>query len=186
MMPRWVRTALPAAAAPARTFDDVFREQFADLFAVLFRYLDRLTGDPALASDVAQEVLVRLHARGVMPDDVRAWAVTVAHNRLRSHYRDTRRRAWLLRWRPGAAPVADPAPRPDEAAEADARRATVRAALDRLPERERRMLLLRAEGHSYREIAQALRLAEASVGTLLARAKRAFLLAIGEDPRASE
>lgn len=36
------------------------------------------------------------------------------------------------------------------------------------------MLLLRAEGYSYRDIASALELNEASVGTLLARAVRAF------------
>ena len=36
------------------------------------------------------------------------------------------------------------------------------------------MLLLRAEGYGYRDIAAALGLHEASVGTLLARAKGAF------------
>ena len=50
----------------------------------------------------------------------------------------------------------------------------MRLALDQLPERERRMLLLRAEGYSYRDIAVALKLNEASVGVLLARAKREF------------
>jgi len=53
-------------------------------------------------------------------------------------------------------------------------RRRVRAAIDRVPAREREMLLLRAEGFSYREIAAALGLQETSVGTLLARAKRAF------------
>jgi len=46
------------------------------------------------------------------------------------------------------------------------------------------MLLLRAEGYSYREIASALQLNEPSVGTLLARAKRAFREAY-EKPDAS-
>jgi RNA polymerase sigma factor (sigma-70 family) len=50
----------------------------------------------------------------------------------------------------------------------------VRAAIHRLGERERQLLLLRAEGYGYRELAAALGLNEASVGTLLARAKRAF------------
>ncbi len=44
----------------------------------------------------------------------------------------------------------------------------------RMPERERHMLLLRAEGYSYREIAGALEINEASVGVFLARAKEAF------------
>jgi DNA-directed RNA polymerase specialized sigma24 family protein len=50
----------------------------------------------------------------------------------------------------------------------------VRRALDRLPERDRELLLLRAEGFSYRDIAQALALNETSIGTLIARAKLAF------------
>ncbi len=52
--------------------------------------------------------------------------------------------------------------------------AKVREALDRLSLRERELLLLRAEGYSYRDLAAVLELHEASVGTLLARAKRAF------------
>jgi RNA polymerase sigma-70 factor (ECF subfamily) len=50
----------------------------------------------------------------------------------------------------------------------------VRRALDRMPERDCNLLLLRAEGFSYRDIAAALELNEASIGTLLARAKTAF------------
>jgi RNA polymerase sigma-70 factor, ECF subfamily len=44
----------------------------------------------------------------------------------------------------------------------------------RLPERQRECLALRAEGLSYAEIAAALGVAPGSVGTLLARAERAF------------
>ena len=50
----------------------------------------------------------------------------------------------------------------------------MRAALDRMSERERRLLLLSVEGFSYREIARGLGLHEPSVGTLLARARRRF------------
>jgi len=56
--------------------------------------------------------------------------------------------------------------------------------LDSLPERERQMLLLRYEGFSYREVAHALAINEASVGTLLARAKTAFRDALGGAARA--
>ena len=55
-----------------------------------------------------------------------------------------------------------------------------RRALDALPERERRILLLRYEGYSYREIARAFDLPETSVGTFLARARRAFQSAFEE------
>jgi RNA polymerase sigma-70 factor (ECF subfamily) len=58
-----------------------------------------------------------------------------------------------------------------ETAELQAR---VRVTLDSLAAREGELLLLRAEGYSYREIADAMQLNESSIGTLLARAKRAF------------
>jgi RNA polymerase sigma factor (sigma-70 family) len=51
----------------------------------------------------------------------------------------------------------------------------IRRAMAGLGERERHLLLLRSEGYSYREMATALDLNEASVGVLLARAKQAFL-----------
>ncbi|MGH7567471.1 MAG: sigma-70 family RNA polymerase sigma factor, partial [Gemmatimonadales bacterium] len=70
--------------------------------------------------------------------------------------------------------LADPLPSPDRAAATGETRRRVRAALDRLPERERRLLLLRAEGYSYRDIALALELNQTSVGTLLLRARQAF------------
>ena len=50
----------------------------------------------------------------------------------------------------------------------------VRAALDTLPAREQQMVLLRAEGYSYREVAQILQINPMSVGTLLARAQAEF------------
>jgi RNA polymerase sigma-70 factor (ECF subfamily) len=65
-------------------------------------------------------------------------------------------------------------PAPDRLVEGTDERERVRAAIDQLGERERQLLLLRAEGYGYRELAAALDLHEASVGTLLARAKRAF------------
>ena len=43
-----------------------------------------------------------------------------------------------------------------------------------MPEREQLLLLLQAEGYRYRELATAIGLNAASVGVLLARAKRAF------------
>ena len=63
--------------------------------------------------------------------------------------------------------------------EAAETRRRVRAALDQVPERDRHLLLLRAEGYSYRELAQALELNEPSVGVFLARARATFRVAYG-------
>ncbi|MBA3258421.1 MAG: hypothetical protein H0T68_03010, partial [Gemmatimonadales bacterium] len=49
----------------------------------------------------------------------------------------------------------------------------------------RSLLLLHTEGYSYRDLAVALGLNEASVGTLLARARRAFRRCYGETSDAS-
>ena len=56
-------------------------------------------------------------------------------------------------------------------------RAHVREVLSRLPERHRKMLLLRHAGLSLAEIAGVVEVAPGSVGTLLVRAERAFATA---------
>ncbi|MGH7527214.1 MAG: sigma-70 family RNA polymerase sigma factor, partial [Gemmatimonadales bacterium] len=126
------------------------------------------------AADLAQEAFVRLHRRGSLPEQPEAWLITVAMNLFRNARTTGARRRKLLTRARAEAVLADPPPTPSQAAEAQESRGRVRAAIDGLPERERRMLLLHAEGYSYRDIASALDLNEASIGTLLARAKRAF------------
>lgn len=165
-----------------------FHDQFVALFEVhfprLYRYLDRLSGEPELAADVAQETFVRLYRRGTLPVAPEAWLISVAMNLFRNVKSSRSRRRRLLTSARSEAVLADRSPSPEEAAIADESRGRVRAAIDRLPERERRLLLLRAEGYSYRDLAAALDLKEASVGTLLARARRAFRERY-EDPDAS-
>jgi RNA polymerase sigma-70 factor (ECF subfamily) len=147
---------------------------FQSHFHRLVRYLDRLAGDPELACDLAQETFVRLHRRGALPDHPEAWLITVAMNLFRNARTTAVRRRRLLTAARVEATLGDPGPGPEQAVEGTEERERVRAAIDQLGERERQLLLLRAEGYGYREMAVALGLHEASVGTLLARAKRAF------------
>lgn len=165
---------------PTPSFHERFVELFDAQFPRLHRVIHRLSGEPELAADVVQEAFVRLYARGSMPDSPAAWLVSVAMNLVRNEKSGRSRRLRLLSSRP----VEELAPRratdPAEAAGAAASRERVRRALDRVPERERRMLLLQAEGYRYREIALALGLHEASVGVLLVRARHAFRKAYGE------
>ena len=155
-----------------------FHERFVDLFDAhfqrIYRYLHRLSGERELAADAAQEAFVRLYRRGSLPDSPEAWLISVAMNLLRNAASTQRRRLRLLTPARGENVLSDPPPSPEQAMDAEDTRRQVRAALDRMPDRERRMLLLRAEGYSYRDIATALRLNEGSVGVLLARARRAF------------
>jgi len=165
-----------------------FHERFAELFEAhfqrVYRYLNRLSGDPELAADVAQETFVKLYQRGSAPDSPAAWLISVAMNLFRNAASTRSRRLRLLTPARGESVLADPPPSPDQALEAKDSRRRVRLVLDRMPERERDMLLLQAEGYSYREIALALGLNEASVGVLLARARRAFRETYEESPDA--
>ena len=184
---RWARRREGAGARPETTpsFHDRFVELFDTHFQRLYHVLNRFSGDPQLAADVVQEAFVRLYQRGSLPDAPAAWLISVAMNLCRNEKSTRSRRLRLLTPARGARVLADPPPSPDQAAMAEDSRRRVRAALDQMPERERRLLLLRAEGYRYREIAAALKLNEASVGVLLARARRAFRELYGDETDAS-
>jgi len=156
------------------TFHDSFVELFDTHFERLWRYMSRLSGEPDLASDLVQEAFVSLYRRGSMPDSPEAWLISVVMNRYRNVRTGRTRRLRLLTPSRSERLQADAPSAPDEALEAEDLRQRVRRALDTLPERDRHMLLLHAEGYRYREIAAVLRLNEGSVGTYLARARRAF------------
>lgn len=171
------------ARAPSETVAS-FHAQFITLFDAhfpqLYRYLDRLSGEPELASDLAQEAFVKLYGRGSMPDRPTAWLVSVSMNLFRNEKTTRSRRRRLLTITRGEGVHSDPAPSPEHSAVAEETRRRVRTAIDRLPERERRLLLLHSEGYGYRDIATTLGLNEASVGTLLARARSAFRQSFGD------
>lgn len=167
----------PEVATPSG-FDREFRHAFGEEFESLFRYVDRWSGDAALAADVAQETFIRLYHRGRLPEDLRAWLVSVANNLLRDEHRRVARRERLLEKHSRAEAVEGSMPLPDGGLLAEERRRAVRGALDELPTRERALLLLRHEGYSYRELGKALHIRESSVGTLLTRARERFRAAM--------
>jgi RNA polymerase sigma-70 factor (ECF subfamily) len=156
------------------SFDDRFSALFEANFDRLHRYLNRLAGDSELAADLAQEAFVRLYYRGSFPDAPEPWLISVALNLFRNAQSSRKRRRRLLTLARAEAVHSDPPPSPEQTTSCDDVRQRVRWALDGLPERERHILLLRAEGYSYRDIAAALELNEASIGVFLARAKRTF------------
>lgn len=139
--------------------------------AAVVRYLCRYTGDPDLAEDLAQETFVRLYHRPPADrSEPRRWLFTVATNLARDAHRTARRRGELAREGVDRLPVADPPPDPAAAMEREEVGKRVRAALAGLPERDRTILLMREEGFSHREIADAVGTTTKSVGTLIARA----------------
>lgn len=161
-------------------FEIAFERLFEKDFARLYRYLDRLTGDPGLADDLAQESFVRLYRRGSLPEKPSSWLVSVARNLLRDERRGSARRWQLLELRGAAGDLDPPMPSPESDVLAGEAAAQVRRTLAAISLRDRQMLLLRQEGYSYREIAEAMEVSPASVGTMLVRATEAFRKAFQE------
>jgi RNA polymerase sigma factor (sigma-70 family) len=138
----------------------------------LIRYLTRLTGDADQAADAAQESYLRLVRQPpARADNLRAWLFTVATNVVRDEWK-RRRHAVALSQAPSRAPQADAPPSPHEQLERDERRRLVREMLRKLSSRDRTVLLMREEGFSHKEIAEAVGTTTGSVGTMIARALR--------------
>jgi RNA polymerase sigma factor (sigma-70 family) len=138
--------------------------------AELLRYLVRLTGDPDAAADAAQEAFARLVDRRPRGDRLRAWLFTVATNVVREASNAKRRRTALAGRVMARPPAGDPPADPLAATEAADERDRVRRALAGLAEKERTILLMREEGFTHREIAEAVGTTTGSVGTMIARA----------------
>ena len=160
-------------------FEQVFRRAYPRLVGVAWQ----VVRDRAAAEDVAQDALTRLADAAILdrPDDeVDAWLTRVCLNQAFNTLR-ARRRAWDREIRAARRePLADGGdPAGDVVAGED--RNAVRHALAELPERQRTVLVLRHSGYAYAEIAAALDVAPGSVGTLLARAERAFRRAYPSD-----
>jgi len=161
-------------AATREPFDARFVELFNEQYARLARYFGRLTNDADVAADIVQAAFVKLYQRGSLPDAPAAWLVSVAMNLFRNAQSSESRRQRLLTMDRAKQLHARAAPPPDVVMEADELQQRVQRAIRQLPERDQQLLLLRAEGFSYRDIAGALALHEASIGTLIARAQREF------------
>jgi RNA polymerase sigma-70 factor (ECF subfamily) len=144
---------------------------FREYHDPLVRYLTRRLGDRDWAEEVAQETFVRALRQSELQNE-RAWLFAVATNLVRDEARkDARRRRHLELLREEAKTESFVEQPPTDLERAQ-ERALARRAIDALTERDREALLMREEGLDYNEIAEALELSVASVGTTLSRARR--------------
>jgi RNA polymerase sigma-70 factor (ECF subfamily) len=144
---------------------------FAQHHGELFRYVARYTGDADLADDVVQDVFVRLAERPPgHREQLRGWLFRVATTIAIDALRRARRRLVLVAGQAGDLPMAGPPPSPATLVEQEETRRRVRSALATLSEKERAVLLMREEGFTHREIAEAVGTTTGSVGTMFARA----------------
>jgi RNA polymerase sigma-70 factor, ECF subfamily len=141
---------------------------------MLVRYLTRRLGDRDWAEEVAQETFVRALRQETITSE-RSWLFAVASNLVRDEARRDareRKRLELMRAHAEAESSEEPEPTAMERAEDQA---MARQAIEMLAERDRDALLMREEGLGYEEIAEALGLSVASVGTTLSRARRRLM-----------
>ena len=161
--------ALDAVETQAGSFD--FEAFFHEHYERIARVIARVVGDRGRAEDLAAEALWKLwrtpraHGAGAGGWVYRT-AVRLGLNELRSGRRRQRYEA-LADHRPDLLT-------PEEVHAAAEEREQVRQILTVLQQRQAEMLILRSSGLSYEELAAALGLNPASVGTLIARAQQAF------------
>jgi RNA polymerase sigma-70 factor (ECF subfamily) len=155
----------------ALDFDAFFQLHWERVCRTLFNVL----GDWDEAEDLALETFMRLHDNP--PRDtanLSGWVYRVAVNLGFNALRDRKRRRQYEteagELSASGYDLADPA----QAAERRLERQRVRAVLREMKPRSAEMLILRHTGLTYAELAEALEIAPASVGTLLARAEAEF------------
>jgi RNA polymerase sigma factor (sigma-70 family) len=172
-----VRTVHSAAAA---TPEAQLYERHSDM---VYRFCLRTLGSHEDAEDALQTTFfqaVRAMRRGIVPTFEQAWLLAIAKNECRSRQRANyrRRRLELVR---DPQTLAEVARGPDDP---DATLIGVQEALTRLPEAQRRALLLREwQGRSYDEIAEELGTTLPAVEALLFRARRALARALGAEAK---
>ncbi len=156
--------------AGTRSDEESFEALFTAEYGRVAGIANRVLGDRNEAEDVAQEVFIdfhRLHSASAQyaPAWLHRAAAHTALNKLRGARRRQRREL---------AQAADEGPRildPQQQVEVNEDRREVRRALGRMAPKPAAVLVLRASGLSYAEVAQALGVGIGQVGTLLRRAE---------------
>lgn len=154
-------------------FEAVFLEHYPRVLGIL----TRLTGSRPQAEDLANDVFWRLSRRSahwLLTNNVGAWLYrTATHagiDALRAAHRRSRHEqtaALNQRGKDGSAAPLDELLREED-------RITVQRVLASMRASQAELLLMRAEGSSYKELALALNVASTGIGTLLNRAEAEF------------
>jgi RNA polymerase sigma factor (sigma-70 family) len=174
---RGVQPAKELALSPAEAetdgrapvwFDALFREHYPRVVAMLAR----LTGDRGQAEEIASDAFCKLsksEAGFGVP-----WLYRVATNagidalRRNARRREHEQAAHVESLRSATANCAL------ERILSEERRARVQAVLAEMKPRDAQLLVLRADGLAYRELAESLGVQASSIGTMLARAEAEF------------
>ena len=165
----WLPTALVDTASD---LEREFEARLADSSAMAIRVAFSVLRNQADAEDVAQEAFAkahRVHHQLRDRDRFRAWLVRMTWRMALDHLRSGRRRMV----RDMAVVPQGFGPTVEDAAIADERRAQVWRAVDALPKRFRMVIVLSAmEGHSVKDVAALIGVAEGTVKSRLFKARK--------------
>ena len=157
--------------------DAAFEELYLANYVRIVGVLCRLVGDRTRAEELANDVFWRLYRQRLLLDrdgNVAGWlyraATNVGIDALRASVRRRQYEGAAARLKVEAGAGTSPL----EEVLREEKRSRVRAVLARLKPVQAQLLILRAGGFSYKELAEALGVKGGSVGTMLARAEAEF------------
>ncbi len=155
-----------------------FEGMFLQHYARVLRLLMRLAGSRAQAEDLANEVFLKLSRQSehwLRTNNVGGWLYRAATRagidalRAATHRKQYEVAAWR---QAGSSESGGTGPLEDMLREED--RKSVQLVLRKMKPAQAQLLLLRADGATYKELAEALDVAVTGVGTLLNRAEAEF------------
>src|SRR5438876_5366919 len=150
--------------------DEAFEALFTAEYGRVVGIANRVLADPHEAEDVAQEIFIDFHRlHSATAEYAPAWLHRAAAHASLNRLRGARRRQ--KREFAQALEAEDKTLDPQKQAEVAEDRRRLRDALGRLAPKPAAVLVLRASGLSYAEVAQALGIGIGQIGTLLRRAE---------------
>lgn len=151
--------------------EEQFRNVFEMYYPAVARHLLYLLSSNQASEDLAQEVFLRLYFVGVENVDYpKSWLLKTATN-LAYNYMQSEKARRIREQRQAQMGESNVVPLENKFLLKEEVR-YISNVLDSIGVRYKTALLLKAQGHSYREISQVLGIPETSVGTLIARAKK--------------
>jgi RNA polymerase sigma-70 factor, ECF subfamily len=157
----------PSVVDQAFDFEATFRARYEHIA----RVIARVVKDRARAEELAVEVFLKLwRTPGAQGENADGWLYRTAVRRALDELRHRTRRSRYER----LLGIGRTVPTPEDVRSTAEEQERVRLILAVLVPRQAELLILRSQGLSYEELAAALELNPASIGTLLSRAQDAF------------